>query len=190
MALRDTLKSWAHGPWLYPVVFLIGVLEASFVLVPMEPLLIPMMAGRGRRVWLIATVVIAGNLVAALIMYVLGANFSDVAIDPFVRLMGAEESYQRMLTTLREEGFWALVMIDLTPVPFQVAMAAAGAAAFPFGLFMLATLIARGARYYLLAGLVLLIGARAQRWIERHEVEIFVGGLALFAVTAVVMVLI
>lgn len=190
MALRETLRAWAQGPWLYPVVALIGVLEASFVLVPMEPLLIPIMAGRGQRVWLIAGVLIAGNLLAALIMYYLGANFSDIAIAPFMRFLGAEDQYAQMLDTLRQEGFWALVLVDLTPVPFQVAMAAAGAAAFPFGLFMLATLLARGTRYFLLAGLVLLIGARAQRWIDEHQVEIFAWGMALFVLTGVAMLLI
>jgi membrane protein YqaA with SNARE-associated domain len=190
MALRETLRAWAQGPWLYPVVALIGVLEASFVLVPMEPLLIPMMAGRGKRVWLIAAILVAGNLVAALIMYYLGANLSEVAIEPFVRLLGAEDAYTDVLHKLREEGFWALVLVDLTPAPFQLAMAAAGAAAFPFGLFMLATLLARGVRYFLLAALVLVIGARAQRWIEDHQLELFVGGMILFVATAAIMLMI
>ncbi len=189
MALRETLKTWAQGPWLYPVVFSIGVLEASFVLVPMEPLLIPIMAGRGARVWLIASVLIAGNLVAALIMYWLGANLADVTIEPFMAWLNAEDIYAQTLARLREEGFWALVLIDLTPAPYQVAMAAAGAAAFPFGLFLLATLLARGVRYYLLAGLVLLIGARAQRWIDAHQLEIFVWGMIGFMVTAAIMLL-
>ena len=190
MGLRERLKSWAQGPWLYPVVWLIGVLEASFVLVPMEPLLIPIMAGRGQRVWLIAAVLVLGNIVAALIMYYLGANFHDAAIAPFMRFIGAEGAYGDMLETLREDGFWALVLVDLTPAPFQVAMAAAGAAAFPFGIFLLAVLLARGTRYFLLAALVLVIGARAQRWIDEHQVEIFVWGMVLFAVTALAMWLI
>lgn len=190
MALRETLKAWADGPWLYPVVFLIGVLEASFVLVPMEPLLIPIMAGRGPRVWLIASVLIAGNLVAAAIMYWLGANLHDVAIAPFMQSLNAEDIYAQTLERLRQEGFWALVLIDLTPVPFQVAMAAAGAAAFPLALFFLAVLIARGVRYYLLACLVLVIGRRAQKWIDEHQVEIFVWGMIAFVITGAIMLLI
>jgi membrane protein YqaA with SNARE-associated domain len=190
MALRNTLKSWMQGPWLYPVVFLIGVLEASFVLVPMEPLLIPIMAGRGKRVWPITGVLVVGNIVAAFIMYWLGANLADVVIEPLMAWLNAEQTYADTLERLRAEGFWALVLIDLTPVPFQVAMAAAGAAAFPFGAFLLATLLARGTRYFLLAALVLTIGARARRWIDDHQLSIFVWGIIVFVVTGAFVLLV
>jgi membrane protein YqaA with SNARE-associated domain len=180
MALRDTLKAWSSGPWLYPTSFLFGFLEASFVFLPVEPLVIPMMAGRGRRAWLVAALLLAGNLVAAAMMYWLGANLADVAIEPVMRWLQAESLYERSIQSLRQEGFLWLVLIDLTPVPFQVAMAAAGAALFPFWAFLAAVLIARGVRWFAVAGLVLAIGARAQKWIDDHQLEIFIIGFGVF----------
>jgi membrane protein YqaA with SNARE-associated domain len=187
MALRDTLKTWSSGPWLYPTSFVFGFLEASLVFLPVEPLVIPMMAGKGRRAWLIAGLLLLGNLVAAALMYWLGANFADVVIDPLVRWLRAGAAYEHALQSLQEQGFISLVLIDLTPVPFQVAMAAAGAALFPFGAFLLAVVISRGVRWFAVAGLVLLIGVRAQNWIEDHQIEIFMTGLVIFAALALFM---
>lgn len=187
MALRETLKSWTQGPWLYPTSFVFGFLEASFVFLPVEPLVIPMMAGKGHRAWIVAALLLVGNLLASMLMYWLGANFADVAIEPAARWLQAEDAYDGALQSLREEGFVYLVMIDLTPVPYQLAMAAAGAAQFPFLPFLGAVLISRGVRWFALAGLVLAIGTRAQKWIEDHQLELFVVGFGVFVAIALVM---
>jgi membrane protein YqaA with SNARE-associated domain len=187
MAFRDTVKKWSSGPWLYPTSFVFGFLEASFVFLPVEPLVIPMMAGKGYRAWFVAALLLAGNLIAAAMMYWLGAHFSDTAIEPMMGWLQAETLYENALQRLQQEGFLSLVLIDLTPVPFQVAMAAAGAALFPFWAFLAAVVISRGVRWFAMAGLVLAIGVRAQQWIEDHQLELFVGGFTVFVAISLVL---
>jgi membrane protein YqaA with SNARE-associated domain len=189
MALRDKLEALAEGPWLYPISALLGVLETSIVLVPVEPLIIPLMAGRGRRIWGIAAALLAGNLISAALVYWGAAAFAGVIIDPLVAWLNGEAAYHQALERLRTNGFIALVLIDLTPIPFQISMAAAGAAGFPFGLFLLAVTISRGVRHFAVAALIWTIGLRAQGWIEAHEREIFMGGLVIFAALGAWMLL-
>ncbi|HYD89394.1 MAG TPA: VTT domain-containing protein [Vitreimonas sp.] len=188
MGLRDRLRAWTRGPWVYPTSALIGFLEASFVLVPMEPLLIPVMAGRRRGVWSIAALLVAGNLLAAALLYWLGALLAPATVEPLVAAIGAHEAYASALENIRQRGFLALLLVDLTPIPFQVAMAAAGAAQFAFPLFLVAVVVSRGVRYFALAGLVLLIGRRAERWIDEHQLEIFIWSAIIFAVIAAAMI--
>jgi len=180
MGLRQTLRSWTDGPWVYPTSTLIGVLEASVIPLPMEPVIIPIMASRPKSVWLIALCLVIGNLIAGALIYWVIAELAPTALEPLVAWLGAEVQYDDALKRVREDGFWALVLLDLTPIPFQIGIAAAGAAKFSFPLFLLTVLIARGIRYFALAGLVLAIGSRAQKWIDDHQLELFIGSALIF----------
>jgi len=75
----------------------------------------------------------------------------------------------------------AILLVGVTPIPFQAATLGAGGAGYPIPLFVLATLVARGIRYYGLALLVRLLGDRAQTVWERHATRIGVGILLLAA---------
>jgi len=180
MTLRDQLKTWSQGPWAYPVAGTIGFLEGSFLIVAVEPLLIPMFASRKRTIWLLALMPAIGNIFAGLLMYALGAFLSGPVIEPLVAWMGAERDYARALEDLKENGFLALFLVGVTPFPFQVGTAAAGAAGYNLAMFVLAVAVSRGLRYLVLAGFVKLLGDRARDWIDRHQLEIFIAGLVLF----------
>lgn len=189
MALRDRVESLAEGRWLYPVSALLGFLETSVVLVPIEPLLIPLMAGRGHRIWGIAAALLLGNLASAALVYWAAAALAAPVIEPFVAILNGRAAYADALERLRTDGFAALVLIDLTPIPFQISMAAAGAAGFPFGLFLLAVTISRGVRHFAVGALVWVIGLRAQGWIDTHKREICLASLAVFLLLAVLVFL-
>jgi len=186
--LTKRLNAWAGGPWLYPISVLLGFLETSIVLVPIEPLIIPLIAGRGRRIWGIAAGLLIGNLASAALMYWGAAAFAGAVIGPLVAWLNGEAAYLDALERLRANGFVALVLMDLTPIPFQISMAAAGAAGVPFGLFLLAVTVSRGVRHFAIAALIWAIGLRAQGWIEAHEREIFIGGLLIFGALGVWMI--
>jgi membrane protein YqaA with SNARE-associated domain len=169
-----------HGKWALPGAAGLGFLEGSFVIAPMEPLFIPLMASRGRGAWVIALALLVGNVLGGLLMYGLGALLAEPVIEPFIRWMGAMESYRETVETLKEDGFATLFMIGITPFPYQVGTAAAGAVHYALLPFIAAILLARGIRYFALAGLVMVIGERAQDWIRKHEGKIMAGGILLF----------
>lgn len=182
LKLKEEPKRLLHGKWTLPGAAGLGFLEGSFVLAAMEPLFIPLMASRGRSAWVIALALLVGNVAGGLLMYGLGALMAEPVIEPFIRWMGAMESYTETMETLKENGFKTLFMIGITPFPYQVGTAAAGAVQYPLLPFLLAITLARGLRYFALAGLVMIIGARAQAWIAEHEKLIMATGLVLFVV--------
>ena len=101
--------------------------------------------------------------------------------------MGAAEQYESAIKDLNNNGFLALFLVGVTPFPFQVGTAAAGAAGYNIFLFIAAVAISRSLRYLALAALVRIIGASAREWIEKHQFAIFIGGLVLFAAIAAAM---
>jgi len=72
---------------------------------------------------------------------------------------------------MEEDGFWLIVSVGVVPIPFQIAMLAAGATGYSFFLFILASALSRALRYYGLGLLVLIAGNRVQAIFERHKVS-------------------
>jgi len=174
----------AERRWTGPAAGVLGFLEGTFVVFPMEPLFIPMMAVRRAGAWWVAAWLLAGNVLGGLVMYALGAWLLDPVVRPLVSLLGLSAEYAEPSARLKEQGFEALVIIGVTPFPYQLGTAAAGAVGVGVLLFLAAVTLARGARYFALAALVAALGARSQSFLVKREKEILIAGIVLFVVLA------
>lgn len=176
---RGGLRKWMTGPRAYAAAVVIGLLEAVIPFITPEVFLIPMLAAERKRMWVLALCPVIGNVLAALILYTVGAMMAEPVVEPLVGWMGAEAEYRRAIDWLREDGFLAIFLLDLVPIPVQVVLLAAGVAGFSLPLFLIAIALSRAIRYLIIAGIVALVGKRARTWLEEHQLEIFLVGLAL-----------
>lgn len=160
-------RAMASG-YLLPVLFIASMLEAIIVPIPLELILIPLLLLQPKRRWLLASVALAGCLCGALIGYWFGSWLFDSIGQGLLNTLGAESAFIDFKQTLAEQGFMAIILVGITPVPFQVAMLAAGATDYPILMFMLAAAVARGIRYFGLALLVTLFGEQALALFKRH----------------------
>ena len=187
--MRTSIKSLMRSKWMPFGAGLLGFLEGSFVFLPIEPLAIPAMIAQRMRAWTVALYILAGNVLGATLMYALGVWLLEPVIQPFVSFVGAGDEFGQEKAALAEDGFLTLFLIGVTPIPFQVGTAAAGAAAIAFPLFIAAVSLSRGLRYMALAGLVMIVGARAEGFLERHETSILIAGAVLFIIFGAIVVL-
>jgi membrane protein YqaA with SNARE-associated domain len=161
----------AESPHARGLFFVASFLEAIIVPIPIEAILVPYMLYRRERIWLTATVVLAGCLLAALVGYCLGFFLFESVGQWFLDAMHYNEQFAAFQERFTQQGFWAILIVGVVPIPFQLAMLAAGIAGYPLALFLLAALIARGVRYYghpLLGALEVLTGpSRCPRRVER-----------------------
>ncbi|WP_188629030.1 YqaA family protein [Oceanisphaera marina] len=160
-------RAMASG-YLLPVLFMASLLEAIIVPIPLELILIPLLLLQPQRRWLLASVALAGCLCGALLGYWFGGWLFDSLGQWLLTTLGAQDAFADFENTLAEQGFMAIVVVGVTPVPFQVAMLAAGAASYPLWMFMLAAAVARGIRYFGLALLVHLFGEQAMGLFKRR----------------------
>lgn len=187
-APRRWLHDWTTGPRAYGTAILIGLSEAIIPFITPEVFLVPMLAAERRWVWLLALCPVIGNLIAALLLYAAGAMLAAPVIQPLIAWMGGAAQYDHAVAWMQQDGFAAILLLDLAPIPVQVVLLAAGVAGYSLPLFLVAIGLSRAVRYLLIAGAVALAGERARDWLERRQVEIFVGGLVLSAVLAVWMI--
>ena len=146
------------SPHALVMLFFLSALEATVLPIALELVLVPYMVLERKRIWLVATVALAGFLAGAVGGYYIGFALFDTAGEWFINYLSVQDYYQNFQETLKQDGFTAIFLVGVTPVPFQVAMLAAGAGDYPISLFLLAAGAARALRYYVLALIVLWLG--------------------------------
>lgn len=174
----DRLSESNHMLWLLGV---ISFLETIIIPIPIEVVLIPLMAINRHRIWTLATVATAGCLVASLVGYGVGMVLYQSLGTWFIEMMGMQSAYESFQTFFDQYGFAAIIAVGIIPIPFQVAMITAGLSGYPIHLFVLAALIARGVRYYGLAWLVYHFGERAADLWKRHTLLTSLGAVTVIA---------
>ncbi|GEN29320.1 hypothetical protein HVA01_29660 [Halovibrio variabilis] len=146
----------------------LSFLETIILPIPMELVLIPLMAVNRQRLWRLATVTTAGCLIASLVGYSVGLLLYQSVGTWFIESLDMQESYQAFQTFFDQYGFIAILSVGFLPLPYHLAMITAGLSGYPILLFALATLIARGLRYFGLAWLVYRFGHRVLILWKRH----------------------
>lgn len=159
------ISSSRHMLWLLGT---LSFLETIIIPVPIEVVLIPLMATNKHRIWTLATVTTAGCLLASLLGYGIGMVLYQSAGTWFIETMGMQSAYESFQGFFDQYGFIAILTLGILPIPFQVAMITAGLSGYPIFLFVLAALMARGIRYYGLAWLVSRYGNRMEELWQRH----------------------
>lgn len=165
-ALYGRTMVWArhrHAPW-----YLGGVsfAESSFFPVPPDVMLAPMSLARPDRAWRFALITTLTSVAGGLAGYAIG-HFGFDAIEPWLRESKYLVSYEKAVAWFGAYGFWAVFVAGFSPIPYKVFTIAAGALAMPLLPFTLASFIGRGARFYLVAGLMKWGGARMEAVLHR-----------------------
>lgn len=184
-------KQWyqklANSPHALVLLFFLSGLEATILPVALELVLVPYMVLERHRIWRIATVALAGFMVGAVGGYYIGYGLFDTAGEWFIQYLSIQDYYQSFQETLQQDGFVAIFLVGVTPVPFQVAMLAAGAGDYPLSLFLLAAGAARALRYYVLALIVLWLGPYAEDFWGKYAGPAGWSVLAIAVITVLVI---
>ncbi|NBB82870.1 MAG: hypothetical protein GVY28_05630 [Alphaproteobacteria bacterium] len=157
----------------------LGFLENTVLPIAAEPLYMPLMTAHPRRAWVMAAALVLGCTLGALAAYLAGALLFEQAVRPLFEAAGLIDTFERYQAELRETGFSTMVVIGISPVPFQIGTVGAGVIRMDMAVFLAAVVGARSVRYFGLAALCNLVGRRAQAFIDRHRTALVVGATAL-----------
>ena len=150
--------------WLFGIAFA----EASFFPVPPDALLIPMALARPDRAWRFATICMVGSVIGGALGYLIGYAVFDQLARPLIELYGYGDRFAAFQALYARWGLWVILIKGLTPIPYKIVTIASGAAHFNFWIFMMASLLTRGARFFLVATLLRFFGSPVRDFIERR----------------------
>ncbi|GAP74808.1 MULTISPECIES: YqaA family protein [Pseudoalteromonas] len=150
-------------------------LESTIVPIPLEAVMVPLMQARRDKLWLIALMATLGCIVGALFGYAIGYFLFDLVGQWVIDTFSSPEQFEQVKQQMQAQGFWFVLTLGIAPIPFQIAMLAAGATKYSLLMFVLASAIARSIRYFGLAAVVYFAGNHAERVIRKHKTKAIAG---------------
>jgi len=157
--------------------------ESSFFPIPVDVMLAPMvLAARDRWVRL-ATIATLFSVLGGLAGYGIGYGLFD-SIEPWLRESHYWEAYQTSRSWFDEYGVLVVFVAGFSPIPYKVFTIAAGVAVLNLPGFLIASLIGRAGRFFLVAGLVRVGGQGFEDGLAKHVERI---GWAVVVVSAAVI---
>jgi membrane protein YqaA with SNARE-associated domain len=130
-------------------------------------MLAPMVLADRRKAWSLALLTTVTSVLGGLAGFAIGM----VAIDwvmPLLERFGYVDTFQRAQDWFIEWGFWAILAAGFSPIPYKIFTIAAGAMAMPLLPFALASVVGRGARFFLVAGMIFVGGEPLERNLKRY----------------------
>jgi membrane protein YqaA with SNARE-associated domain len=176
----DWIISFAESPHAMLALFVLAFFESSFFPIPPDVLLLAMCFAKPRRGLLYAAVCAVGSVLGGIAGYYIG-----YALEPtgrwIITTLASAETFAQVADYYREDAFTYILIAAFTPIPYKVFTIAAGVFHESVALetLVMASVIGRSGRFFLVAGLIYLFGPTMKIWIERYLDKIMWGGLIL-----------
>jgi len=168
--LYDWVLHWADTPYGVPALFLLSLAESSFFPIPPDPLLVALCLAAAKKSLKFAAVATLASVVGGLIGYGIGAGAWTVVDDWFFTYVPgvSPEAFQQIQGLYERWDFWAIFLAGLTLIPYKIFTLSAGVFSINFGVFVLASALSRGLRFFVVAGLIYKYGAPISAFIDKY----------------------
>lgn len=161
--------------------------EASFFPIPTDIMLIPMVMADRANAWKLAAWCTLWSVLGGMFGYAIGAFLFDSLGQWLVQAYGMAHNMESFHEWYARYGAWVILIKGLSPIPYKLVTIASGFAHYSFPLFVLLSIITRGGRFFLVAGLLYWKGDVARNFIEKRlEATLF--GFLLVVILGIVAV--
>lgn len=175
--LYDWMLHWAETPYGPIALFILAFAESSFFPIPPDALLIALVLGARKKAFRFALNSTVASVLGALLGYAIGhfvwwgaeGEFSNFALFFFNNIPGFTETIFYKVQGLYDEwNFWIVFTAGFTPIPYKVFTISAGAFDVNLILFVLASIVSRAGRFFLVAGLIWKFGDQIKDFIDKY----------------------
>ncbi|QOL80459.1 YqaA family protein [Pseudooceanicola spongiae] len=173
-SLYDWTIRMADHPNALWVLALISFVESSFFPIPPDLLMIPMIIARPNRAFTIAAVAMAASVLGGLLGYAIGALAFDSIGRPILESLGKADSIEVFNEKFNQAGFWAVLLAGMTPFPYKVITIMSGWTGMNLATFLMTSILARGLRFFIIAGLLWKFGSPVRDFIEKRLGLVFI----------------
>lgn len=148
--------------------FWVSFIESSVFPIPPDVMLVPMVIANRVKAWWYATVATVGSVIGGVAGYAIGYLFFEAVGLPILNFYGKAAGFQQFAQWFNDYGVWILIIKGMTPFPYKVLTIAAGVTHMNLVAFVLASIVARAMRFFLVAGLLYFFGEPIRDFIERR----------------------
>ncbi len=164
----DWILHWSATKHALPALAILSFAESSFFPIPPDVLLIAMAVAVPLKAFRFAAVCSVASVLGGMFGYLLGWQFMDLVGIRIVEFYHLQAQWDKIGGWYKEYNAWAVGAAGFTPLPYKVFTLAAGAFEINFPVFVLASLVSRSARFFIVAGLIYKFGAPIKVFIEKY----------------------
>tara|TARA_A100001011_G_scaffold378719_1_gene443806 strand:+ start:502 stop:1086 length:585 start_codon:yes stop_codon:yes gene_type:complete len=158
-------SSKKEAPWFLSIV---SFAESSFFPIPPDIILIPMILAKRTKAFIYASLCTLSSVAGGILGYIIGfLLFNSIGIF-LINFYHLGDSVNEFKNYYNAYGAWIVIIAGFTPFPFKVITIASGLFQLNFIIFILCSIISRGARFYLVAGLLYLFGEKIKIIIDKY----------------------
>ena len=143
-------------------------IESSIFIIPPDVMIIPMVLADRAKWWRIALTATIASVIGGVGGYLIGSFLFNTLGQALVDFYSYGDKFGQYMKIYKEWGGWAVFGAGLTPFPYKVITIASGVAKLDLSLFILTSIIARGLRFFCLAGLLFYFGETIKKTIEKY----------------------
>jgi membrane protein YqaA with SNARE-associated domain len=167
-ALYDWTLRLAETRYAMWALAIVAFVESSVFPIPPDVLLIPMVLARPRRAWEIAALATLASVLGGLAGYWIGAQLYEAVGRPVLEFYGKDAYFAEFRDRYNEFGAWAVLIAGVTPFPYKVVTILSGTTGLNLTVFVFASAVARGLRFFIVAALLWKFGPPIKAFIERR----------------------
>jgi len=147
---------------------LVAFVESSVFPIPPDVLIIPMVLANRKKAWMIALICTVASVLGGILGYGIGAYLFEAVGQPVLDLYQYSDKFAEFQATYNEWGAWAVFIAGITPFPYKVITILSGVSALDPTVFVISSILARGIRFFLVAGLLWYFGDPIRQFIEKR----------------------
>lgn len=165
--LYDRALIWARHPRAPWYLGGLSFAESSFFPIPPDVMLAPMVLARPNQAWYFATLTTVASVIGGVAGFAIGMVAMDW-VQPWLGRFGYLDEFQHAQAWFVEWGFWAILAAGFSPIPYKIFTIAAGAMSMLLLPFIAASIVGRGARFFLVAALIFWGGEPFEKNLRRY----------------------
>lgn len=175
--LYDWVLHWADTPYGAPALFILAFAESSFFPIPPDALLIALILGSSTKAFRFASICTIGSVTGAFLGYTIGhflwwtpaGEFTAIAEFFFRNIPSfTYDTFYNIEEMYKAYDFWIIFTVGFTPLPYKVVTISAGAFNISIVMFIIASIISRGARFFIVAFLIWKFGPQIKSFIDKY----------------------
>ncbi len=171
-AIHRRMYNWvlslSHRKHATSALFGLSFAESSFFPIPPDVLQIALTLERREKAFWYATVSTIASVLGGMFGYLIGFAFWHALSGFFLTYVFQEEIFLKVEGLYNQYDFWCVFIAAFTPVPYKVFTIAAGVFSVSFPMFVIASIIGRGMRFFIVAGLLYKFGPPIKTFIEKY----------------------
>ena len=168
LQVYDWVLHWAGTKYAVPALFAVAFVESSFFPIPPDILLMAMALYYPSRAFFYALVCSAGSVIGGMFGYVIGYFLWGLVHSFFIPHIFSQEVFNMVQGKFELYSFWVIFIAAFTPIPYKVFTISAGVCHIPLAGFILASLLGRSLRFFLVAGFLYFFGEKTKNFISKY----------------------